>query len=132
MRHHGSQEKVAYLIEVMGFPRELAKALIIDAAAAWNIKEDISGTLGHGIVPVKISDILDCKNNEIKFIYDRAINQYTYSYTIPIPTDSSAHYPYIAKATLCYFPMGTVTMGIDYTDTDLSIKFGRYPKRSDN
>ena len=43
--------KMAYLICTLGFSREVAKALIIDAAAGWNRKDGASCSIGYGVVP---------------------------------------------------------------------------------
>ena len=51
---------MAYLIDVLGLNREIAKALIIDAARGWNdapTPEEVA-LYGHGIVPIKITDII--------------------------------------------------------------------------
>lgn len=34
-------------------------------------------------------------------------------------------FPFYAKAVLCYFPKCTRSQGVDYTDTELDIQFGR-------
>jgi hypothetical protein len=34
-------------------------------------------------------------------------------------------YPYVARATMCYFPICDRTQGVDYTNTELNIHFGR-------
>ncbi|EGQ2790449.1 serine protease, partial [Staphylococcus pseudintermedius] len=34
-------------------------------------------------------------------------------------------YPYVAKATLCYFPKCSRNQGVDYTNTELDLYFGR-------
>ena len=54
--------KLCYLIDVMGFSKEVAKALIIDASVDWNYKfknEKLRNIIGYGIVPIKIKDILE-------------------------------------------------------------------------
>ncbi|EFF41324.1 hypothetical protein [Mycoplasmopsis alligatoris] len=56
---------MSFLINVIGLNKEVAKALIIDSAREWNDNYDpikISYQ-GHGIVPIKISDILSSKKN---------------------------------------------------------------------
>ena len=40
-------------------------------------------------------------------------------------TDKENKYPYIARATLCYFPKCRREQGVDYTDRELSLKFGK-------
>ncbi|MCI9151076.1 MAG: S8 family peptidase [Lachnospiraceae bacterium] len=119
--------KLSYLIDILGLNREVAKALLIDAARGWNEKptpEEVA-LYGHGIVPVKIDDIVHTRDDEIKFlVYDvsEKWNTYNYHFTVPIKDEK---YPYIAKATMCYFPMCDRTQGVDYTNTELNLHFGR-------
>lgn len=121
--------KLCYLIDIMGFPREVAKALIIDSAATWEYKVSTyknKDILGYGIVPIDIKDILLTKDDEFKFIIYGTSSAYkTVNYTIPIPKNENNMYPYIARATLCYFPECSRTQGVDYTNRELSLKFGR-------
>ncbi len=121
--------KLAFLIDIMGFPREVAKALIIDSAAGWDFKTStykIQNQIGYGIVPIKISDILESDNREIRFVlYGTASSYVTSNYSIPVPRDADNKYPYIARAALCYFPQCSRTQGVDYTSRELSLKFGR-------
>ncbi len=117
--------KMAYLIHIMGFSREVAKALIIDSAAGWNRKDINSDKMGYGIVPIKIEDILTSQNNEIKFYINGTAEEYeTFTYNIPVPRDDKG-FPYFAKATLVYFPKCDRNQGVDYTSTELDIHFGR-------
>ena len=117
--------KVAYLIHVMGFSREVAKALIIDSAAGWDRKDNISFKKGYGIVPKRIEDILYSENDEIRFIMNGSIDEYEiYTYNIPVPQDMNAQ-PFFAKATLTYFPKSDRNQGVDYTSTEMDIHFGR-------
>ena len=51
-------ENWAYLIHVMGLSREVAKALLIDSAAGWNRRDDISHSIGYGVVPNILLTIL--------------------------------------------------------------------------
>ena len=44
---------------------------------------------------------------------------------ITAPKDSDEKYPFISRATLCYFPECVRAQGVDYTSRELSIKFGR-------
>ena len=37
----------------------------------------------------------------------------------------NGQHPFVAKATLCYFPKCTRNQGVDYTNTELDIYFGR-------
>lgn len=117
--------KLAYLICVMGLSREVAKALIIDSAAGWNRKDDISHRTGYGIVPKHINDIMYSPNDEIRFIMMGTAREYeTYTYNLPVPVVQNAH-PYYAKATLVYFPQCSRNQGVDYTSTEMDIHFGR-------
>ena len=34
-------------------------------------------------------------------------------------------FPFYAKAVLCYFPKCTRSQGVDYTNTELDLQFGR-------
>lgn len=121
--------KLCYLIDVIGLPRELAKALIIDSAAGWEYKLETyknKDILGYGVVPIDISAILSSESREIKFIvYGTSQSYKTANYTIPIPKDDENKYPYIARATMCYFPECSRKQGVDYTNRELSLKFGR-------
>ncbi|HBI60795.1 MAG TPA: serine protease, partial [Lachnospiraceae bacterium] len=119
--------KLSYLIDILGLNREVAKAMIIDAARDWNEKptpEEVA-LYGHGIVPIKIDDIVYTKEDEIKFlVYDVSEKWNTYNYYFPVPIKNDK-YPYIARATMCYFPMCDRTQGVDYTNTELNLHFGR-------
>lgn len=119
--------KLSYLIDVLGLSREVAKAMIIDAARDWNEKptpEEVA-LYGHGVVPIKIDDIVQTKEDEIKFLVSDVSEKWnTYNYHFPIPIKDDK-YPYIARATMCYFPMCDRTQGVDYTNTELNLHFGR-------
>lgn len=116
--------KLAYLIHILGFNREVAKALIIDAARGWTAPKNPT-LLGHGIVPKHINDIIQSKTDEIKFIVSDISEKWnTYNYNFPIPLIENK-YPYIARATMCYFPLCNRLQGVDYTNTELNLHFGR-------
>ena len=119
--------KLSYLMDILGLNREVAKAMLIDAARDWNEKptpEEVA-LYGHGIVPIKIDDIVHTKEDEIKFlVYDVSEKWNTYNYYFPVPIKDDK-YPYIARATMCYFPMCDRTQGVDYTNTELNLHFGR-------
>lgn len=119
--------KLSYLIDILGLNREVAKAMIIDAARDWNEKptpEEVA-LYGHGVVPVKIEDIVRTKDDEIKFLVSDVSEKWnTYNYHFPIPLEDDK-YPYIARATMCYFPTCNRTQGVDYTNTELNLHFGR-------
>lgn len=117
--------KIAYLIYQMGMTREVAKALIVDAASGWNPKDDISNSIGYGIVPKHIQDVIRCNNDEIRFVISGIAEEFeTYAYNIPIPQQEQKH-PFFARATLVYFPKCDRNQGVDYTSTELDLHFGR-------
>lgn len=119
--------KLSYLIDILGLKKEIAKALIIDAARGWKgvpSPEEVS-LYGHGIVPIKIDDIIRTKDDEIKFLVtDTSEKWNTYNYEFPVPRQDDK-YPYIARATMAYFPKCDRTQGVDYTNTELNLHFGR-------
>ena len=122
--------KLSYLIDILGLNREIAKAMIIDAARGWNespTPEEVA-LYGHGIVPIKISDIIQTKDDEIKFVVTDVSEKWnTYNYYFPVPLKDN-RYPYYARATMCYFPICDRTQGVDYTNTELNLHFGRLKK----
>lgn len=121
--------KLAYMIHIMDFPREVAKALLLDSAAGWETTATNRDLVGFGIVPTRIEDILNTPDGEIKFVVQGISEAYeTYAYTIPVPLNKD-QFPYIAKATLCYFPKCSRSQGVDYTDTEMDIHFGRMDKK---
>lgn len=117
--------KVAFLIYIMGLSKEVAKALIIDAAAGWNSKDDLSHSIGYGIVPQDIYNIIQTPEDEIRFILTGTSDSYeTYNYNLPVPVVNNVH-PFYARATLAYFPQCDRNQGVDYTNTEMDIHFGR-------
>lgn len=115
--------KMAFLMQVMGLPREVAKALIIDSAAGWNYEADMYR--GYGQVPRRIEDVVDAKDDEIRFFLTGTADEFlTYNYGIPVPIAKEKH-PYVARATLCYFPKCDRRQGVDYTSTEMDLHFGR-------
>lgn len=117
--------KLAYLIHIMGLSREVAKALLIDAASGWNRRDDISHRIGYGVVPKHINEVLKTPDDEIRFIMTGASEEYeTYTYNLPVPVVDHAH-PFYARATLAYFPQCDRKQGVDYTSTEMDIQFGR-------
>lgn len=119
--------KLSYLIDVLGLSREVAKALIIDAARGWNespTPEEVA-LYGHGVVPIRIEDIIQTQDDEIKFLVSDVSEKWnTYNYSFPVPLKDDK-YPYVARATMCYFPICDRTQGVDYTNTELNLHFGR-------
>ncbi len=114
-------------LDILGFNREIAKAIIIDSARGWNdklIPENIAW-YGHGVVPIKINDIMQTKEDEIKFMVSDISEKWnTYNYHFPIPIKDDK-YPYIARVTMCYFPLCDRAQGVDYTNTEFNLHFGR-------
>ena len=122
--------KVAFLIYQMGLSKEVAKALIIDSAYGW--ESELDKVTGFGVVPIKISSILETQNDEIRFLIQGVSREYeTFAYDIPVPSLEDKH-PFYARATLCYFPTCDRNQGVDYTNTELDIHFGRVgPKKKE-
>jgi len=117
--------KMAYLVYKMGLTKEVAKALLIDSAAGWKKNTYNSEVIGYGVVPKKIDNIIQCENDEIRFVISEVSELFdTYNYNIPVPVYQESQ-PFIAKATLCYFPKCSRNQGVDYTDTELDLHFGR-------
>lgn len=120
--------KVAYMIDVLKIPRACAKALIIDSAIGWrrDFNLEDSNLIGRGVVPIDIMDVIKSNSDEIKFYIEGQSNKYkTYEYDLPVPLNKDNRFPYVARAVLCYFPHCSRNQGVDYTDTELNIKFGR-------
>lgn len=116
--------KVAFLIYKCGLTREIAKALIVDSAIGWK-NEPADPLLGYGVVPKSIKDVLRCRNDEIRFVLNGVVDSYsTYAYNIPVPMRDEK-FPYVARATLCYFPHCDRNQGVDYTNTEMDLHFGR-------
>lgn len=121
--------KMSYLIDILGISREVAKALIINVASGWEKQKVDSTLMGHGIVPIKIDDVVSCPEDEIQFVLSGVSVEYnTYNYNIPVPVHKEKH-PFITKATLCYFPCCSRNQGVDYTNTELELKFGRLTEK---
>lgn len=96
---------------------ELAKALLIDAACAWTTPEDMD-QLGYGIVPVKIEQILETGNDEIRFMMSGVATEHeNCNFNFPIPV-SGTSYLSVARATLCYFPRCNRNQGEEDCTTD--------------
>lgn len=120
--------KMCYLIDILGFSREIAKALLIDSAAGWEYKQHnykLQDLIGFGVVPKDISRVVDCDKTEIRFIVSGTANTFkTSNYAIPIPKDEGNKSYYIGRATMCYFPECNRLQGVDYTQRELTLKFG--------
>lgn len=119
--------KLSYLIDILGLNREVAKALIIDSSRGWEESPtpETVALFGHGTVPIKIKDIVQTHDDEIKFIVTDISEKWnTYNYNFPVPLVADK-YPYVAKATMCYFPKCTRAQGVDYTNTELDLYVGR-------
>ena len=119
--------KLSYLIDILGMNREIAKAMIIDSARGWNespTPEEVA-LYGHGVVPIRIEDIVQTRDDEIKFVVTDISEKWnTYNYHFPVPLKDDC-YPYYARATMCYFPVCDRSQGVDYTNTELNLHFGR-------
>ena len=116
------------MIDVLKIPRACAKALIIDSAIGWKREFNLehSNLIGRGIVPIDINDVIKSNSEEIRFYIEGQSNNYkTYEYDLPVPLNKDNKFPYVARAVLCYFPHCSRNQGVDYTDTELNIKFGR-------
>ncbi len=117
--------KMSYLIDILGLNREIAKSLIVNSATSWDKQEFFPQYIGHGVVPIHIDNIVKSKDDEIQFVLSGVSEKYnTYNYTIPVPI-SNNKYPFIAKATVCYFPNCSRSQGVDYTNTEVDVAFGR-------
>ena len=117
--------KLCYLIHVLGLSREAAKALLIHSTLSWEKTQKDETLIGYGIVPVTIEEVVQCKNDEIRFVIQGISEKYdTYNYNLPVPIYKNKH-PFIAQATLCYFPHCSRLQGVDYTSTEFDFKFGR-------
>jgi hypothetical protein len=117
--------KLAYLINVLGLSREIAKALLVHSATTWDKQQNDPTLVGHGVVPIHIKDIVHSQDDEIQFVIQGISEKYnTYNYKLPVPVVKEKH-PFISKATLCYFPACSRNQGVDYTNTELDISFGR-------
>ena len=64
-------------------------------------------------------------------MYGTASSYITSNYSIPVPRDSDNKYPFIARATLCYFPQCSRVQGVDYTSRELSLRFGRVNRKGE-
>ena len=117
--------KMCYLMSILGLSREEAKALLIHSSTTWQKQKFDIFKIGHGVVPQRIENVVNTKEDEIQFIISGVSEKYdTYNYKLPIPVHQNKH-PFIAKATLCYFPKCSRNQGVDYTNTELDIKIGR-------
>ena len=119
--------KLAYLIHRMGLSRETAKALLIDCAVGWGRYPDPEWhRVGYGRVPVRIEDILHTATDEIRFVIHGKTKAYrTSHYAIPVPRNRDGDFNYSVRATVCYFPHCCREQGVDYTTTELDVRFGR-------
>jgi hypothetical protein len=121
--------KFAYLVYKLKLSKEIAKAMLIDAAASWKKNVDLN-KIGFGVLPRNIRDIVSTQNDEIKFfIKGRVTSHEAYTYSLPIPVNSVAKHPYKVRATLCYFSHCNRSQGVDYTSTELSISIGKLTEK---
>lgn len=121
--------KLSYLIDILGLSREIAKTLLINSATSWEEEKNEVELVGHGVVPIKIEEVVKCSDDEIQFVIQgKSIEYDTYNYNLPIPKiieNNLEKHPFLVKATLCYFPACSRNQGVDYTNTELDITFGR-------
>ena len=103
--------KLAYLIHIMGLSRELAKALLIDSAAKWDRKDDISHRVGYGILPKHIRDIIHSPDDEIRFLMMGASEEYE-TYTYNLSADSSFY-----RTTAAQYEILASTQNNEYRQT---------------
>lgn len=121
--------KMAYMIYKMHLPREIAKALLIDSASGWTAQSQDTNAIGFGVVPVSIQDIIQSRDDELKFFFYKKARSYdSMTSSIPVPR-YEGKFPYVAKATMCYFPYCDRNQGVDYTNTELDIHFGRIDEK---
>lgn len=119
--------KLCYLIDVLHFDRETAKALIIDSAIGWNPMPSYSESTygGYGVVPIDINDVVNSQTDEIKFYFHDVIKTYsTGTLMIPVPVNEDNKAPFNIKATLCYFCDCNRNQGVDYTLTEMDLTIG--------
>lgn len=116
--------KLAYLIYKVGLSKEAAKALIIDSASGW---EDQKSTkkIGRGVVPVHIQSVLKCPDDEIRFVYSGTVLDYnSFDNSLPMPLNQRNKSPFVGRAVMCYSTACSPNSGVDYTDSEVDIKFG--------
>lgn len=123
--------KLAYLIHYLNCTREEAKAILLDAAYGWTSCFDKKWAVqGCGILPHNINSIINTPKDEIKLILKGTCDKYkTYTYDLQLPLDAKGKFPYWAKATLCYFPKCSRKQGVDYTQTEIDLHFGRLQEK---
>lgn len=126
--------KAAFLINKMHLSVECAKALIIDSAYGWNVRtgNNNNSFMGYGIVPISVKEIVMSKKDEIKMIFSgKTIEQGTLIHDLPILIDQNNKFGFTAKLTFCYFTYGSRNQGVDYSDQEISVKFGKSNKKLD-
>jgi hypothetical protein len=118
--------KMAFMIYILGLKREVAKALLIDAAAKWASGKSISNEIGFGIVPTRIEDVIHAReDDEIRFIISGTTEAYeTYNYNLPVPIVKGMQ-PFMARATMVYYPYCDRMQGVDYTTTEMDLHIGQ-------
>uniref|UniRef100_UPI00402AC28B hypothetical protein n=1 Tax=Succinivibrio sp. TaxID=2053619 RepID=UPI00402AC28B len=112
---------VASIISFPYLRNQLAKALINDAARTNSLNTPISNSLGYGIVPIDINDIISSNDDEIKFVLTGTTqNQVTNTYNLPVPVVDNKH-PYKARASLVYFTLCDRAQGLTTLVVNLSL-----------
>lgn len=120
--------KLAYLIHYLQLDPLVAKALIIDSAAKWDLHPNIveNQYLGYGVVPKNINDIVVTSKNEIRFVLcDSTLEYNTKITSLPVPISNDGRFHYYIKATMCYLTKGNRNQGVDYSSSELDVKLGR-------
>lgn len=116
--------KVAFLIYKLGFSKEVAKALILDSASSWG-RYSNPNWIGRGVVPVNIEDVVNCDDDEIRFIFAGKIEGYeTFNNAFPFYADKKEKFPFSVRTLMTYFPTCSIDKGVDYSNVEIEFKMG--------
>ena len=118
-----SQEKVAYLVYIMGFSCDAAKrsSLIRHAAGAPLPTMSKVTALSQSTLTI-FSKPLTMRFDLLSAVTHQASKHTTTKFQFQL---AKGGYPYVARATLCYAPPCDRNQGVDYTRTELDLHFGR-------
>ena len=120
--------KACFMMEIMGFSREETKALLIDSTLSFEKTESNYKYLGYGVVPKTIEEVVQAKNDEIRFIIkDTSDSYYTFSYNLPVPVIDNS-FPFKARIVMAATLKCDRNKGVDYTCEELGLSFGRMKK----